>query len=176
MAKKNFIEGLDSIFGGINEEPEDLSTSLLNKDKKPDTKDKKPKKRKRGSKNFTSDLDTLLEEALQESVYEKLEQQEKKQPKKRKTYATKKRRLKNTSGFTGLDALIRQTVESSEMELNEQPDTPKKKRITFTFDKDKVEKLRSIAKLEKAFIKDIVDEIVSEYIKGYEENKGNIKP
>jgi hypothetical protein len=61
----------------------------------------------------------------------------------------------------GLDALIRETVESSSVEV-----TPSNtKRVTFVFDEEKINKLKQIARLKKAYVKDIVDEIISEYLK-----------
>ena len=41
------------------------------------------------------------------------------------------------------------------------------KRITFTFDADKVEILKQIAQEERAFLKDIISKIVDEYLKKY---------
>jgi hypothetical protein len=39
-----------------------------------------------------------------------------------------------------------------------------KKRITFTFEKDKIDKLKMIAESEKAKIRDIIEQLVSTYI------------
>jgi hypothetical protein len=48
------------------------------------------------------------------------------------------------------------------------------KRLTVTFDKKKLEKLKKIARLEKSYLKDILGEIVAEYIKKYELSKGQL--
>ena len=59
-----------------------------------------------------------------------------------------------------MDALIRETVETSRVEITPQST----KRITFIFDEEKIDKLQKIARLKKAYVKDIINEIVSEYI------------
>ena len=173
MAKKNFIEGLDSIFGTDNDSEE---LNIITKDEK-STSNKPARKKRSSGKDFTADLDSLLQEALQESV----EQHVAKRKKKTLPVAKSKRpmqrgRIRRT--LSGLDALIRQTVNSSEMEIinqsSDDPSQPKKKRVTFSFDREKVDKLKSIARLEKSYIKDIVNGIVSEYIDEYEKSKGGV--
>ncbi len=174
MAKKNFSDGLESIFG--DEENRNEEVSIVTKTAEEGKAGKKGsgiRRKKRSSKDFTSDLDSLLQEALNESVEQHVKSQ-KKEPlaKSGNKKLQRKGRIKRT--LSGLDALIRQTVESGTVEVEEVSSggsKPKKKRVTFTFDREKVEKLKSIARLEKAYIRDIMDELVSEYIEKYE--KGN---
>ena len=45
------------------------------------------------------------------------------------------------------------------------------KRITLTFDPDKLEKLKTIARRERTYLRDIIDEIVAEYLDEYESKK-----
>lgn len=73
---------------------------------------------------------------------------------------------------TGLDMLIRRTVERGEIEEEKSTGT---KRLTVVFDKKKLKKLKSIARMEKAYLKDILGEIVGEYINKYEQLKGDIE-
>lgn len=70
--------------------------------------------------------------------------------------------------MNGLDALIRQTVESSMMEVEPAP-ALSKKRVTFVFDKQKLSRLKRIAKIERAYLKDIIGDLISEFIDDYEE-------
>ncbi len=172
MAKKNFIDGLDSIFGDESKSGnEDLT--IITKEK---TKSKTGRKSK-SSKDFTADLDSLLQEALQESVEKHVSKKKKSLPVAKTKRNPKRGRIKRT--LSGLDALIRQTVETSEIEVQEgeyDVSKPRKKRVTFSFDKEKVDKLKTIARKEKSYIKDIVNSIVSEYIDDYEKSKGNVKP
>ena len=47
-----------------------------------------------------------------------------------------------------------------------------KKRLTVTVDKTKLEKLKSIARLENAYMKDILVRLIDEYIQEYAREKG----
>ncbi|MEY3052065.1 MAG: hypothetical protein RLY31_1850 [Bacteroidota bacterium] len=69
----------------------------------------------------------------------------------------------------GLDVLIRRTVEMGAVE----EDASGTKRLTVSFDKEKLNKLKIIARLEKAYLKDILGEIIDEYISRYEEQQRN---
>ena len=68
--------------------------------------------------------------------------------------------------------LIRRTVESGAVEADRKTG---KKRLTVTFDKEKIQKLKKIARLEKAYLKDILGKLVEEYIQDYESEKGGIE-
>lgn len=171
MAKKNFIDGLDSIFGG--DKSEDLNIITKEDDS---VKVIKKRKKRSSSKDFTADLDSLLQDALQESVAKHAQKKKKSLPVAKSNRQAKRGRIKQT--LSGLDALIRQTISSSEMDIEDQssnPSLPKKKRVTFSFDREKVDKLKSIARKEKSYIKDIVNKVVSEYIDEYEKSKKDSK-
>jgi hypothetical protein len=53
--------------------------------------------------------------------------------------------------------------------------TSNKKRVSFVFDKEKLKKLKTIAKVKKSYLKDVIDEVVAEYLAKYESNSGEIK-
>ncbi len=163
MSKKRFTDGLESLFG-VSEGgnlPEE-SPLLAETEVRVVTKPKAKKVRKRGSKNFTSDLDSLFEDTLENAIEEtKTEYQQSNKPDK------KRKQLRPVSG---LDALIRRTLESGEAEVS----YDKRKRVTFVFEKSKVEKLKRIAKAQKVYLKDILGEIVKDYLKQYEKEKGTL--
>ncbi|MFM9952228.1 MAG: hypothetical protein ACKV1O_30130, partial [Saprospiraceae bacterium] len=69
---------------------------------------------------------------------------------------------------TGLDALIRSTIEPETMNIQEYPT----RRIVLTFDEEKIEKLQKIANVKKTVLKDMISEIVSNFIRTYEKKKG----
>jgi hypothetical protein len=46
------------------------------------------------------------------------------------------------------------------------------RRLTLVFDESKLNKLKSIARMERSYLKDIIDEIVEGFIKEYEVKKG----
>ncbi|NJL74276.1 MAG: hypothetical protein HC892_03750 [Saprospiraceae bacterium] len=72
--------------------------------------------------------------------------------------------------MSGLDNLIRSTVESSRIEIHE----ANVRRVTFCFEEDKIEKLKTIARLEKTYLKNVIHDIVTEYIAQYEQERGKI--
>ena len=140
------------------------------------------------SKNFTSDLESLFMDALTDAFEEEEKAQpevkrskpdlpevrkaqpviEDKKPSNEGNTAPKKKvrkrrvvRSPRTRG--GLDLLIRQTSEETYIEYQSE-----NKRVTFVFDKKKLEKLKVIAKSKKLFLKDIIGDVVSKFIDEYE--------
>jgi hypothetical protein len=172
LSKKKFTTGLDSIFSPEPNAVTGRGTAFLRNPFEPDDGkgEKAPKPAKRSSrKDFTTDLDSLLEEALQESFDEQMEASASSDSKARIFHqqAPRKRPL------SGLDRLIRRTVESSDMRVEEKP-AYGRKRLTVTFEKKKVEKLKKIARIEKSYLKDILGDLVADFIKEYESKKGNL--
>lgn len=183
MSKKKFKKGLESLFGDWGGDPiDDVVLELENTEDyqsepekpKPHTK-KGSSKRANAGKNFTMDLDLLFQEVMHESIEEQFElkkEKEKDKKKKKKNQKTesklkaenKKRRVIPRSG--GIDSLIRSTVEGSIMQIES---TSNKKRVSFVFDKEKLKKLKSIAKVKKAYLKDVIDEVVAEYLSKHDE-------
>ena len=169
MSKKKFTDGLESLFS--TDTKDDVSgkgTEFLRKpSEEGGTATVKAKRRSSSRKNFTTDLDTLLEQALQESFEEKMAQRENEKTAAEKTkYQNQARRP-----ITGLDVLIRRTIESGEIQENRREGN---KRLTVTFDKSKIAKLKKIARMEKAYLKDILGDLVEEYINRYEQEKGAV--
>ena len=160
MSKKKFTVGLESLFGMATEEAFQEESPLLDKKKK-ETKKASPSIKKRTSKDFTSDLDTLFEEALAETIEERQDKA------KSKIQAPPKPRRRRLRRLSGLDALIRHTEDMESVEV----DVPTKKRVSFVFEKDKLAKLKEIAKMENAYLKDIIGEVVTNFIEKYEKEQ-----
>ena len=116
---------------------------------------------RRTSKNFTSDLDSLFQEAFTEAVEEKLDKM-KRDSGLQDPFAADERAYKKP--LSGLDALIRQTVDASLASL----DHAAVKRLTILFENQKIEKLKNIAKQERSFVKDLVSGVLSDFIENYE--------
>jgi len=181
VSKKKLKKGLESLFGDWGEPIEDIgvidlestegtsSLSFRSEREKPHSKKDEDRKANAG-KNFTTDLDSLFQETMRESVVEQLSKKKDK-PKKKKadTPKAKKRRVIPRSG--GLDSLIRSTVEDSMMVIEP---TSNNKRVSFVFDKSKLKKLKSIAKIKKSYLKDIIDEVVAAYLEEFEGKHGTI--
>ncbi|MCB0561497.1 MAG: hypothetical protein H6573_24435 [Lewinellaceae bacterium] len=164
MSKKRFTEGLESLFGEAAEETLQETSPLLSRTAKREEQKGEEGGKRSSAKDFSSDLQAFLDSAFEESVEEQLEQRKKKRTPISGSAQVKKRHRKPLSG---LDALIRSTVEPSSMRL----ETKGTKRITLTFDPDKLEKLKTIARRERTYLRDIIDEIVAEYLDEYESKK-----
>ncbi|MEM6378575.1 MAG: hypothetical protein AAF705_10185 [Bacteroidota bacterium] len=156
MAKKRFTSGMDSLF---DETPDrkDLEQDTSSLKKQPKGKDSASKTDKKNQgKGFSDDLKAFLQEAFEESFDQQMEQP--KPPTRKSTRNVKPKR--------GLDALLRSTIEPSKMRLQNKP----VRRLTISFDEQKLAKLKSIARQEKTFLKDIIDEIVGDYLESYDKD------
>ncbi len=74
--------------------------------------------------------------------------------------------VKQSKRMAGIDLLIRGTLAQSKMIVEKV--APEKKRVTFVMDKEKLLKIKELAKSEKAYIKDVFDRVVTEFL----ESKG----
>ena len=163
MSKEKFKDGLESLFGGpaIAEPSLPENSPLLEETKGMEKTPKKAMKvrgkRSRTGKNFTSDLDTLFETAVED--------------KHRSNNGSSKANTKRTGKppVVGLDALIQRTADK------DYDYTTTKKRVTFIFEKKKLDKLKRIAKLQNKFLKDIIGDIIAKHIDKYDE-EGQLKP
>ncbi len=175
MSKKKFTDGLADLFTPDPKAVTGRGTAFLRNPFEPNKKeDQEDETRERKTtshrKNFTTDLDSLLEEALQEVFDDHSSGNESGDGNNKvKTFHQQTHRRRP---YSGLDLLIRRTVESSPMEVV--TDSTNTKRLTVTFERKKLEKLKKIARMEKAYLKDILSDIVADFIKNYEQSKGSI--
>ena len=174
MSKKKFTEGLERVFGDLDDTSAGNERVIfIEEEEETPQPEKESGRRKRSSsrKNFISDLDSLLSDALEEALGD--EPTPSSEPKKKdddtamKPWRTKAPRKQ----LSGLDALIRQTVRASKVEVNRHG---KVRRVTFTFNEEHLEKLKKIARQKKVYLKDIVQEIVQEFIEEYERKTGKL--
>lgn len=168
---KGFKAGLEQLWmDAMQEEDNAQPISPVPKSKpKPAPKaKKKTAKRTRSttSKSFTDDLSSLFNDSIMESVQERVKQI-KEQPKPTKKSTSARKQKARADKPTGLDILIRRTVESSKVNISSEP----KRRITFLFEEEKITRLKSIANARQAYIKDIIGDIVSEFINDYEKKE-----
>ncbi|MCB9275449.1 MAG: hypothetical protein H6564_15500 [Lewinellaceae bacterium] len=165
MAKKRFTEGLESVFGAASEDTLQEDSPLLSTTRPKESPDEKGEGHARHShaKDFSSDLEAFLSGAFEDSFEEQYEQREAKRQPISANPQVKKRHRRPMSG---LDALIRSTIEPENVRVQER----NARRVTLTFDPDKLDKLKKIARLEKAYLRDIIDEIVSDYLDDYEQS------
>ena len=162
MSKKRFKDGLESLFGAPA--PEDERVLIVQQHEERADRAAARKKKGRSRKNFTSDLDSLFAE----SVAAPAEPTPAPAPSPRRA-AAQQRRAATTVPPTGLDALIRRTTEER-LEATDR----ERKRLTLTLDRKKVMKLKTIARQEKAYLRDIVGDLVEDYINNYERRHGSV--
>ena len=165
MSKKRFKAGLESLFGDTGGDDllpgiRPLLVEEKEKAKSKTTAHSSKRPRRRSAKNFTSDLEGLFHSALDKEYSETIENN----PNPKRDRRVKKR---SERPVIGIDALIRRT--SSEKREDIGVSTPLKKRVTFTLERKKIDQLKSIAKSKKAYLKDIVDDIISRYLNEREE-------
>jgi hypothetical protein len=159
MAKKKFSEGLHDLF---SDSAAEANSTVFAPAERP------AQERKVSGKNFMTDLDALLQEALEETM----ERYEANQPDSITASSAKTRQASGGLSVglsTGLDALIRQTVDFQEINTDE---ANGKKRLTVTVDRSKLDKLKAIARLENAYLKDLLIEVIDGYINEYVHKKG----
>jgi hypothetical protein len=168
LAKKNFNKGLEDIFKK-DEQEHNLEIEVLEKEDLPVEKTKeeeargqKKLRKKSSRKNFTFDLNNLLSEALQST------DEDDKPKSNEEVRSTPKKRI-NKVPLTGINALIRKTIDS-DYDSEAQREF---KRVTFICDRDKVAKLKQIAKSEKTYLKDILIGLIEEYIDDFEKSKAS---
>ena len=155
MSKKRFSEGLDDLF-------KDAPAEQDYRDEVRAT----PPERKSSHKNFIFGLDALLQEALEES----LEKYASNQPDSTTPSGrTKSGRAPQSIHLSGLDSLIRQTIDVQEISADE---ATGKRRLTVAVDKSKVDKLKTIARLENSYLKDLRVTLIDGYISEYTQRKG----
>jgi len=171
VSKKKFTDGLESLFGMAHEDDLQESSPLLVDTREEVIVDKPVRKKKsskkKSGKSFTSDLDSLFTAAISDALDKKTKKPEAvAEESASKPSALKRARRKP---LTGIDALIRQTIAGSRIDYDE---GTAKKRVTFIYDKNKLARLKAIAKVEKAYLKDIIGKVVSEFIDDYEKKLG----
>jgi hypothetical protein len=159
MSKKKFSSGLDELFADLHDSSAGGAVSEMTVRHRSDRK-------LPSVKSFAGDLDALLQDAMEESL-NRLEEKENAGEGGAKTKSKKTGNPQHH--FAGLDALIRQTIDVQEFTHEE---TTGVRRLTVAVDRTKLDKLKTIARLENAFLKDLLTGLIDEYIQEYASQKG----
>lgn len=158
VAKKkttlSFKDSLESLFDSFDQT---VDLPILVAQPKPKAERKTTTGRASG-KSFLGDLDTFFKDAIEETLAEKMQEvRDGKKP---------ERLVRRTKPNFGIDNILQSTVEN----LPTKTDF-KEQKIMLTFDIDKLNKLNEIADIEKARLKDIIDQLVVSYIQNWEQKK-----
>ena len=137
---------MDLLFGG-GPAPEAVETAPRprKRSRRTTSRGRAAKKAKEETRGFAGELDAMLQDALNDAT----------------NYLDEPTDAPRRGSDRGLDAIIRDTVETSQVEIQK----TRPKRVTFSFDPDKLEALRKIAKDKKAYLREVVDEIVTDYLR-----------
>jgi hypothetical protein len=165
VAKKKFSQGLEDLFNDLPD------TTAAGNAVTELTAGPPPREPRPTGKNFAIGIDALLQEAFEESLT-RHETGLTKDTTAEPTLAsgkTKATARPSEGSFSGLDALIRQTVDIQDMQTDE---ATGKRRLVVAVDRSKFDRLKNIARLENAFLKDILVELIDGYITQYTQDKG----
>jgi hypothetical protein len=154
---------MESLFGPTDEQESDKGWFDAQEAGEQDAHEQKPKRSNSG-KNFADDLQSFLQEAFDDSMERQLEERQKRDEAAPANPSVKKRQRRP---MAGLDALIRSTVDP---QPESETDRKRPKRITLSFDPVKLEKLKTIARSQRALLRDVIDEIVEDYLNRMEAN------
>lgn len=164
MAKKKFSDGLDDLFRAADEHHGEAMGGALSE---MTVRQGGESRRPTSSKSFAHDIDALLHEALEES----LERLDNPAPDTAKLAGKSKTRHDAPESLhaSGLDNLIRQTIDVQQYIHDEATGV---RRLTVTVDRTKLDKLKTIARLENAYLKDLLSGVIDEFITEYVQEKG----
>lgn len=149
MSKKRFSEGLDELL-----QPTDSNTTTV---AQLQAQGALRERRSNASKNFVRDLEALFEEAMID--LEDAPESDSNTPPMGVAPSSAPARS------AGIDALIRPTQTPS-TEATEP--AAALKRLTVTIERAKLEKLRSLARVENLYLKDLLQRAIDDYLKKYE--------
>jgi hypothetical protein len=156
MSKKKFTDGINDLFIEDQNTYTETTTASTTTAAEP---------RRGGSKRFVTNLDSLLSEISEDPFFS--------EPSTRGFGQSGKSKSTQNSGYrapvTGLDALIRQTLVN--IDPGEQEDETKR-RVSVVIDRAKLDRLKTIARMEGAFMKDIITKLIEEYVGKYAKEKG----
>ncbi|MGI9159138.1 MAG: hypothetical protein ACR2K1_05230 [Saprospiraceae bacterium] len=157
MSKKKFSEGLEDLLKDLeafNEEETAAQPIAPAGRRQPGMRS--------NLKSFAFELETVMQDDQEEAP-------ESSAPSAALQGKSKSHEAFRRALFSGLDSLIRPTIDVQEMDSDEQAG---KKRLTVALEKVKLEKLKMIARMENSFMKDILISLIDEYIDSYSRDKG----
>ncbi len=145
MAKKRFTDDLSGLFEDNYLTDTDTADQEEAVEVSVPVRTKKAQK-KISSKNFTQNLDVFLSD--DQRIAAGRNTPDNRRPRRR----------------TGLDYLIRSTVEDEDRPAATEPPKPDTKRVTLIFNKEHLVTLKEEAKDRKMYLKDVVQEMVAQYL------------
>jgi hypothetical protein len=157
VGKKQFNGDFDKLFGvseEVQEEKEVVSRNPVKPVEQP----------AQSSKSFQGDLHAFLQTTFEEAFNEQLAaRQQGDIPLSKKG-----------KPMGGLDSLIRSTIDPDSIRFSRNEGGGSIRRISLAFKERQIEKLRKIANLKRAMLKDVIYDVVEEYLKEFEKKQGSL--
>lgn len=174
MGKKQFNSDFDKFFGKASSASstanEETATAVA---KRKEVDDRKVADSKSSNvtpvKSFQSNLHDFLQNTYEEAFQEQLEAR--KNPKPEGDIPLSKK----GKPMGGLDSLIRSTVDPNSIRITHTrtAEGGNVRRISLAFKERQIEKLRKIANLKRTMLKDIIYQVVEEFINDFEDKEDN---
>lgn len=155
MAKKRFTDDLFGLFEPEQAQPDAAAEAKATEEElsvEVEVPVNRKSRRKLSGKNFTQDLDAYLSDSFAN---------EPSAPSTTSSSAASSRRRRRRSG---LDLLIQSTVADDPDRQPRGGNTAETKRVTLIFNKEHLASLKEIAKQRKVYLKDLVGEMVEQYL------------
>ncbi|MBC6996100.1 hypothetical protein QWY85_04730 [Neolewinella lacunae] len=155
MAKKRFTDDLFGLFEEPQQQASARPGNALPEEEQVDVDvaaNSDQARKKLSSKRFTKDLDAFLSDGFD------------REPKAGKAFGTTPGRIPARRRTTGLDLLIRSTVNPEDERSREESHQDNTKRVTLIFNKEHLDELKEHAKMRGLFLKDVVQEMVARYL------------
>lgn len=152
MSKKRFSEGWGDLFADTaSDEQRHEEDGLLSLPDRRKTEKTKPQTSRSSGKNFSDSLDIFLQEAMEnegetEATFEVPT-----------NVGRRRRRIKGG----GLNSLLRNTLDQDSGELPSE----NTRRLTLLVSREKLDQLKKVAKAEKVPLRDLVLDIIGDYIR-----------
>lgn len=167
MSRKKFTDGWESLFEPTDDvavveqsSSDGFPAAKAQRTRKPAANRQASKTTKTSTgKSFTSDLESFLQEAFEDSFAEQTKQRSDSEPAPGAITPV-------SANNKGLDALIRSTINHDSISIDESGSGPR--RLVLFLEEKKILKLKDIAKTEKTLLRNIIDQIVAEFIASYE--------
>ena len=151
MSKKKFQDGMD-IGSELQWKEEENAVSVTTRVVVP----------KKSGKKFFDDLDIFFGEAMDDLWKSEELSSDTTAP----STADKTSQKEHKKSFlNGLDALFSSTTVSiPETKLSKEEQDAEMKRVTFLFDKEKLDALKNMAKQENKYLREIISKVLAEYL------------
>lgn len=176
MGKKQFNSDFDKFFGkasSTSTAASEETATVVAENKEAEKNEVGVSKASTNStpvKSFQNNLHDFLQNTFEEAFQEQMEARKNPRPEGDIPLSKKGKPM------GGLDSLIRSTVDPNSIRITHTrtAEGGNIRRISLAFKERQIEKLRKIANLKRTMLKDIIYQVVEEYINDFEQKEENL--